>query len=151
MSAQSNLAVIPGNSTGTAKDELGRFVSGPGNTGRPRGSRNKLSSEMLASIKQMGPEAIERVRDTFRDKDNPSHWKAVELILRYCLPPARTVELDNAEPETIKNAFIDGEMTADEIKSAAAALEKLKNVASMDDIMRHLQELTAFAKQQPNK
>ncbi|KJC60076.1 hypothetical protein UP10_15525 [Bradyrhizobium sp. LTSPM299] len=106
---------------------------------------------MLASIKQMGPEAIERVRDTFRDKDNPSHWKAVELILRYCLPPARTVELDNAEPETIKNAFIDGEMTADEIKSAAAALEKLKNVASMDDIMRHLQELTAFAKQQPNK
>jgi len=131
------------------RDANGRWLTTPG---RPRGSRNKLSSEMLASIKAMGPDAINKLRDALNDKESPSHWKAMELILRYCLPPARTVELDDAEPETIKQAFIDGTLSADEIKAIAIAMEKLKNIANIDDIQRQVEELTALIiKQQSSK
>ncbi|WFU62696.1 hypothetical protein [Bradyrhizobium brasilense] len=148
----SNVADISGSSTASAKDALGRFVSGPGNTGRARGSRNRLSSEMLASIKEMGPNAINKLREALNDKDSASHWKALELILRYCLPPARTVELDDAEPETIKQAFIDGTLSAEETKAIAIAMEKLKSVADIGDIQRQLEELTALvATQKQNK
>ncbi|MCP1843622.1 hypothetical protein ACVIHI_003460 [Bradyrhizobium sp. USDA 4524] len=123
------------------RDAQGRWLTTPG---RPRGSRNRLSSEMLASIKDMGKDAIVKLRDALNDKDSPSHWKALELILRYCLPPARTVELDDAEPETIKQAFIDGTLSADETKAIAIAMEKLKSVADIGDIQRQLEELTAL-------
>lgn len=131
------------------RDANGRWLTTPG---RPRGSRNKLSSEMLTSIKAMGPDAINKLRDALNDKESPSHWKAMELILRYCLPPARTVELDDAEPETIKQAFIDGTLSADETKAIAIAMEKLKNIANIDDIQRQVEELTALIiKQQSSK
>ncbi|WP_375779055.1 hypothetical protein ACE103_08465 [Bradyrhizobium sp. ma5] len=121
MTMPPDLAVIPGKLT-AAKDERGRFVSGPANTVRPVGARNKLSSEMLASIKEMRKDAIERLREALNDKESSSHWKALELVLRYCLPPARTVELDDAEPETIMQAFINGTLSADEIRAIATAL-----------------------------
>lgn len=131
------------------RDTNGRWLTTPG---RPRGSRNKLSSEMLASIKAMGPDAINRLRDALNDPESTSHWKALELILRYCLPPARTVELDDAEPETIKQAFIDGTLSADETRAVAIAMEKLKNIANIDDIQRQVEELTALIiKQQSSK
>lgn len=131
------------------RDANGRWLTTPG---RPRGSRNKLSSEMLANIKAMGPNAINKLRDALNDKESPSHWKAMELILRYCLPPARTVELDDAEPETIRQAFIDGTLSADETKAIATAMEKLKNIANIDDIQRQVEELTALIiKQQSGK
>lgn len=147
-----NLAVIPGSFTVTAKDERGRFVSGPGNVGRPRGSRNRLSAQMLSDIKQMGPDAIIKLREHLNDKDSPSHFKALEIILRYCLPPSRTVELDDGEPATIMQSFIDGTLSSSEIKEIAVAMEKLKNIANIDDIQRQVEELTALIiKQQSSK
>ncbi|MCK1306243.1 hypothetical protein [Bradyrhizobium sp. 45] len=137
-----SLSVIP-------RVENGHFAKG--GPGRPPGSRNKLSAMMLADIKQMGPDAIIKLREHLSDKDSPSHWKALEIILRYCLPPARTVELDDAEPATIMQSFIDGTLSADEARALAIAIEKLKNVADMDDILRELQELTAITKQQSSK
>jgi hypothetical protein len=131
------------------RDAKGRWLTTPG---RQPGSRNKLSSEMLASIKEMGKDAILKLREALNDKESPSHWKALELILRYCLPPGRTVELDDAEPETIKRAFIDGTLSADEIKAIAIAMEKLKTIANIDDVQRQLEELTALiVKQQSHK
>lgn len=96
---------------------------------------------MLASIKEMGPDAVNKLRDALKDKDSASHWKALELILRYCLPPARTVELDNAEPATVMQAFIEGELTADETKAIATAMEKLKNVTDINEMRARLTEL----------
>jgi hypothetical protein len=148
----SDVADIPGFSTAPAKDALGRFVSGPGNTGRPKGSRNRLSAEMLARIKEMGPDAINRLREALNDPDSASHWKALELILRYCLPSGRTVELDDAEPATIMQNFIDGTISSSEIKEIAVAMEKLKNIANIDGIQRQVEELTALIiKQQSGK
>ncbi|WP_440640384.1 hypothetical protein ACSHT2_03390 [Bradyrhizobium sp. PUT101] len=128
----------PAISSEVVRGEGGRFVT---TSGRKPGSKNRLSSSMLASIKEMGSDAINKLRDALNDKDSASHWKALELILRYCLPPARTVELDNAEPATIMQAFIEGELTADETKAIATAMEKLKNVTDINEMRARLTEL----------
>lgn len=96
---------------------------------------------MLTNIKAMGPDAVNKLRDALNDKDSASHWKALELILRYCLPPARTVELDDAEPATVMQAFIEGLLTAEETKAIATAMEKLKNVTDINEMRERLTEL----------
>ncbi len=48
-------------------------------------------------------------------------------------------------------SFIDGTLSADEARALAVAIEKVKNVANMDDILRELQELTAITKQHSSK
>lgn len=126
------------------RDERGRWLTTPG---RLPGSRNRVSAEALASIKAMGPDALIKLREHLNDKESASHWKACELVLKYILPPARTVELDNAEPATIMNAFIDGTLSSSEAKELATAIEKLRNVASIDDLMRGIEELKELAKQ----
>ncbi|WP_262048191.1 hypothetical protein [Bradyrhizobium sp. Bra78] len=128
----------PAISSEVVRGEGGRFVT---TSGRKPGSKNRLSSEMLTSIKAMGPDAVNKLRDALNDKESASHWKALELILRYCLPPARTIELDDAEPATVMRAFIEGELTADETKAIATAMEKLKNVTDINEMRERLTEL----------
>jgi hypothetical protein len=138
------MAVLPmiaadnfGNSTAPGKDQRGRFQSGPGNTGRPRGSKNKQSAELMKVVRAMGPRAVEKLASAL---DTNERW-AIELILKYCLPPSRTVEMEGLEPDDIKQAFISGDLTADESKALATTLEKLKNVADIDDLRERLTEL----------
>lgn len=131
----------------TGKDERGRFVS-DGNTGRPSGSRNKLSSATLASVKNMKDDAIDALRVAVKDKDSPWHWKALELILSYCLPPGRTVELDDANPETIRQALVDGTLNAEEVKAIAIALEKLKSISEADHFRTLFEQALEILKQQ---
>ncbi|MET4802576.1 hypothetical protein [Bradyrhizobium sp. LB11.1] len=147
----SNVASLNSATSSVVIPRLDKGHFAPGGPGRPPGSRNKLSATMLADIKQMGPDAIIKLREHLNDKDSPSHFKALEIILRYSLPPGRTIELSDAEPATVMQSFIDGTLSADEAKAIAIAIEKLKNVANMDDILRQLQELTMIAKQKPNK
>ncbi|MCK1524748.1 hypothetical protein [Bradyrhizobium sp. 17] len=128
----------PAISSEVVRGEGGRFVT---TSGRKPGSKNRLSSEMLTNIKAMGPDAVNKLRDALNDKDSTSHWKALELILRYCLPPARTVELDDAEPATVMQAFIEGLLTAEETKAIATAMEKLKNVTDINEMRERLTEL----------
>jgi hypothetical protein len=49
--------------------------------------------------------------------------------------------MEGAEPEDIKQAFISGDLSADEMKSIATAMEKLKNVQDLDDLRTRLSEL----------
>ncbi|MFT4121066.1 hypothetical protein [Bradyrhizobium sp.] len=144
MIAQPNLAVVDGKST-VAKDERGRFVSGPGNVGRPLGSRNKQSSELMKLVRAMGPRAVEKLSDALDDKESPSHWKALELILKYCLPSSRTIEMDDLTPAAIRDAFVNAELSADEMKSVATAIEKLRSVETMDEFEARLSKLEATA------
>ncbi|WP_445216187.1 hypothetical protein ACKWRH_28255 [Bradyrhizobium sp. Pa8] len=139
MNAPPNFAVILGKSS-VAKDERGRFVSGPGNTGRPRGSRNKQSAELMKVVRAMGNRAVANLSDALDAKEQ---W-ATTLVLRYCLPSARTQEMHGAEPEDIKEAFIAGDISADEMKAIATAIEKLKSVADIDDLRDRLGELEQF-------
>lgn len=136
MTALPNLAVIHGKSTG-AKDERGRFVSGPANTGRPVGARNRQSAELMKIVRAMGNRAAANLSDALDAKEQ---W-ATTLVLRYCLPSSRTQEMHGADPEDIKEAFVAGDISADEMKAIATAIEKLKSVADIDDLRNRLGEL----------
>jgi hypothetical protein len=123
------------NSKVEVRDQRGRFA--PGTMGRPLGAKGKQSAELMKTVRAMGPRAVEKLAAAL---DSDQQW-AVMLILKYCLPPSRTVEMEGAEPDDIKQAFIAGDLTADETKSIATAMEKLKNVADLDDLRNRLAEL----------
>jgi len=91
----------------------------------------------------MGNQAVTNLLDALNAKEQ---W-ATTLVLRYALPPTRTVELDDAEPETIKQALIDGDISTNEAKEIATVIEKLKSVANIDDLRNRLAELEAMVAQ----
>ena len=116
------------------RDDKGRFLRGPG---RQFGSKNKQAAELMKAVRAYGPRAVEKLSTAL---DNNERF-AIELILKYCLPSARTIEMEGAEPEDIKQAFISGDLSAEETKSIATAMEKLKNVQDLDDLRDRLAEL----------
>jgi hypothetical protein len=130
--------------TESGKDRRGRFASVPGNIGRPRGARNKAPVELMKIVRAMGPRAVEKLAGAL---DNDERW-AIELIIKYCLPPSRTLEMEGAEPEDIKQAFMDGDLSADETKSIATAMEKLKGIQDLDDLRERLAQLETLLQQQ---
>jgi hypothetical protein len=137
-----NVTPLPIASDNNGRDLRGRFASG--NIGRPYGAKAKHSRELMKVVRAMGPRAVEKLSNGI---DNNERW-AVELVLKYCLPSARTIELEGAEPEDIKQAFISGDLSADEAKSIATALEKLKNVSDLDDLRNRLADLEKLLVQQ---
>ena len=129
------------------RDHLGRFASVPGNVGRPYGAKGKQSAELMKVVRAMGPRVVERLAIAL---DNNERF-AIELILKYCLPSSRTIEMEGAEPEDIKQAFIAGDLSADETKSIATAMEKLKNVQDLDDLRTRLSELETLLQQKATR
>lgn len=79
--------------------------------------------------------------------DRQERW-AIEWFLKLFFP-ARTVELDDADTETIKQAFINGEMSADEMNTVASGFEKLKRVEEQDAIREQLDRIEAQLQQKP--
>jgi hypothetical protein len=118
----------------------GRWIRGPG---RQFGSKNKQSAELMKLVRAMGPRAVEKLAAAL---DDGQQW-SILAVLRYCLPSARTLEMEGAEPEDIKEAFISGDLSADETKSIATAMEKLKNVQDLDDLRTRLTELETLLSQ----
>jgi hypothetical protein len=143
MIAMSATAVNLRNLTVDGRDPRGRFASGPNNLGRPVGAKNKQSAELMKSVRAMGPRAVEKLSAAL---DNNERF-AIELVMKYCLPPSRTIEMEGAEPEDIKQAFVAGDLSADETKSIATAMEKLKNVQDLDDLRERMSELEALLSQ----
>jgi hypothetical protein len=119
------------------RDRIGRFTSGPGNIGRPYGAKAKHARELTRLVSAMGPRAVAKLSVAL---DADKEW-AIRLVLQYCLPSGRTIEFEGVEPEDIKQAFINGDLSTDEAKSIATAMEKLKNVQDLDDLRTRLLEL----------
>jgi hypothetical protein len=141
----SNVTPLPTdhlNSKGV-RDSNGRFLRGPG---RKHGSKNKQAAELMKVVRAMGERAVDKLSAAL---DNGEQW-SVQLILKYCLPPSRTIEMEGADPEDIKQAFIEGDLSADETKAIATAMEKLKNVQDLDDLRERLSELETLL-QRPSK
>lgn len=132
-----NVAHLPtdlDNSKGLRDETNGRWLRGPG---RKLGSKNKQSAELMKTVRAMGPRAVEKLAAAL---DSDQQW-AIQLVLKYCLPPSRTIEMEGADPEDIKQAFVNGDLSADETKSIATAMEKLKNVQDLNDLRERLAEL----------
>ncbi len=138
--------VTPMLADNNGRDRTGRFAPGPGNSGRPYGAKAKHARELTKLVCAMGPRAVEKLSIAL---DADKEW-AIRLVLQYCLPSGRTIEFEGVEPEDIKQAFINGDLSADETKSIATAMEKLKNVQDLDDLRARLSELETLL-QQPTR
>ena len=127
--------LIPANSSVIPRVEKGHFALG--GPGRPRGSRNKQSADLMRNVRSMGDRAVAVLSSAL---DNSERW-ACELVLRYVLPAGRVVEMDDLTPTEIRDAFINAELSTDELKAVATAVEKLRSVESIDDLRARLTEL----------
>ncbi|MER9312041.1 hypothetical protein NKI51_22420 [Mesorhizobium australicum] len=113
----------------------GRFA--PGNPGRVPGSKNKISNEAIAAIKDMKDEAITQLRERLIAGD----WDAVTFVLERILPKGRAVELTDTSPSSIATALADGSISPDEARSIATALARLNEIGELADIRAKLEQL----------
>lgn len=122
------------------RDKLGRFAPGKGNIGRPVGAKAKVSRDLLAQIKAMGPMAIQKLWEAVANGDQ---W-AVQAVMQYTLPKDRTIAFEGATPDDITAALEAGDISAAEANQIANALAKLATVNDLDEIKNKIIELEAI-------
>lgn len=110
----------------------GRFA--PGNSGRPAGSRNKISNAAMQAVKGMSDDAITQLKQRLDQGD----WQAITFILERILPRGRLVELDGITPDQIMSQMLSGSITTVEAKDIAAALKSLNEVNDMKEVREKL-------------
>ncbi|WP_353641398.1 hypothetical protein [Mesorhizobium sp. WSM2239] len=113
----------------------GRWASG--NPGRKPGSKNKISNEVLQSIRDMRGDAIQKLWELIMAGD----FKAITYVLDKILPRDRTVQMDDASPSTVAEMLISGEASPDEVRSIATALARLNEIGELADIRNKLDQL----------
>ncbi len=113
----------------------GRFAKG--NPGRPRGAKARASRDLLAQVKAMGPDAVQKVWEAVMAGER---W-AVELVLSHVLPRERTLEWEGVDPDDVRAAVIAGDVTVDEAARLATALAKIGEIEDLTTIRERLDEL----------
>jgi len=109
----------------------------PGSGGRRKGARNKVPRELMASIRALGPAAIEQLREALTRGER----YAVELVLTYLLPKDRLIELEAAEADDIRQALQEGDLSVNEAAAAASALSKLNELLEIENFRERLEIL----------
>lgn len=127
-------------SADNGRDQRGRFAAGRGNIGRPVGAKNKVSRDLLAQIKAMGPAAVVKLWEALQ---NNERW-AVEIILSHTLPADRTLEFEGVTPTDVEAALAAGDISPNEAKAIATTIEKLRTIEDLDQIRAKLIELEAI-------
>jgi hypothetical protein len=118
------------------RDASGRYLRGPG---RARGSKNKISSQLAAQIRSLGPRAVEALASAIDERQS---W-AVTLVIKLVVP-GRLIEMHGSEPADIREAFETGEISAEEMKQISIGREKLASIESIHDLRDRLTELEAM-------
>jgi hypothetical protein len=124
----------------SGRDGNGRFASTPGNIGRPRGTRNKVSRNALAGVQALAPSAIAKLANLIE----AGEMQAIKLVLEYTLPRGgRALELDASDPDAVTNAIVDGDISPDEGDRVASAFGKLAGLRDLETLRQRLDELEA--------
>lgn len=119
------------------KDQRGRFTSSPNNIGRPKGAVNRVTRELLATVKDLGPIAILKLTEAVTNGDK---W-ALEYVLNRILPQSRTIEFENIDADNVKQALCDGTITTGEAKELSATLAKLSEITDLKTLRLRMEEL----------
>lgn len=117
------------------RDPTGRFLSG--NPGRPKGALAKHSRTLLAQVKAMGPDAVQKLWEALMSGER---W-AVEMVLSHVLPRDRALEWEGVEPDDIREAIRTGDIGSDEAARLATALAKISEIEDIATIRDRLDEL----------
>lgn len=110
----------------------GKF--GPGNPGRPKGSKNRISNTAMRAVKSMSDDAIQQLQNKLEKGD----WQAITFVLERILPRGRTVELDGIEPTDIMREMLEGSITTVEAKEIAVALKNLNEIGELSEIKKKI-------------
>lgn len=121
-------------------DATGRFAKG--NPGRPKGAKAKASRDLMAQIRAYGPHAATKL---WQALETDQRW-AIELVLRYCLPTARTIEFEDMDAADLREAIKAGDLSADEASRLTTALANLAEIESIDAIRERLDQLEEAVK-----
>lgn len=120
------------------RDNKGRFASGPGNPGRPKGVKNKIANGALAELRSMTPDAVNVIRSAIAK----GNVKSASCLLERVLPSQRVVELDGAGINDIINALVSGQISPTETKTIAQSIGHLKNISDLEELRSEVEGLT---------
>lgn len=101
-----------------------------GNSGRPKGSKNRVSNAALQAVKGMTDDAIVQLKQRLDAGD----WQAITFVLERILPRGRLIELNGVSPDEIMNQMLSGSITTVEAKDIAAALKSLNEINDVKEI-----------------
>lgn len=121
----------------SGRDPHGRFASSPGNRGRPLGAVAKASRNLLAQVKALGPQAIEKLSAAVEAGER---W-AIEVTLSHCLPRNRAIEFEGTTPEDVAEALRAGDISAAEAKDISTALVKLGELGELAEMRERIAAL----------
>ena len=109
----------------------GQFL--PGQGGRPRNAKNKISRDTLTAVQNLSSLAVMKLRERIEAGD----MAAIKLCLDATLPRAgRMITTDTTDPLAIADFLAAGEITPDEANTMASALTKLHGVAEIEELRR---------------
>lgn len=121
----------------TSANHLPNGQFAPGNPGRPKGVKNKLSIETLRGVQSMMPDAVAMLRAKIAQGD----LQAILYVLSHSIPKGRTVELDGVTPNDIASMLVNGELTTSEARDIAVTLSKLAEVGEIAEIRSKIEQL----------
>lgn len=121
------------------RDSQGRIL--PGSGGRPAGSKNRVSNEALAAVRNMKDEAIAQLQTRLQAGD----WNALQFVLEKILPRGRLIEINAASPSAVTDALANGLLTSEEAKNIATVLEKLASIEEINELRQRLEKLERIA------
>ena len=124
----------------TGRDQTGRFTSGPANTGRPRGSRNRHNAAVLAAIGDLSGRAV----DVLRQKLDQGDAKVAMFIVARFTPAERAVALGTSDPMAIADLVAEGHATPTEGSKLALMTKTLREAHSVDEMRARLDEIEAL-------
>lgn len=124
----------------TGRDALGRFAKG--NSGRPLGVKNKTPRAVLNQIRAMEQGAIQKLWEAVCMGEQ---W-AISYVLSKLLPAGRTIEFEGFSTDDLKDALINGDISAEEGKALVSVLKNLREIESLDEIKVRLEDLEAALK-----
>ncbi len=129
-----NLPIMSDNARKSTLTHLPTGKFAPGNPGRPKGSRNKVSNAALQAVKGMSDDAITQLKSRLDAGD----WQAITFVLERILPRGRLIELDGISPEDVMSQMLSGEVTTLEAKEISAALKNLNEINDLKEVKEKL-------------
>lgn len=122
------------------RGERGRFTK---TNGRPVGTRNKASQASVKAISSLADLAFQQLRTLLES----GHPETVRFVVSNLIPAGgRAIELDDLSTDGLIQAVASGTIRPVEMKNLASAVEKIRNVESLDKLSARLAELESLLK-----
>ena len=118
----------------------GRFIT---TGGRPVGSRNKITKKSARAITDLHDLAFKKLKELLE----AGHPGITEFVIRSLLPTGgRAVQLDSLDVDSLLDATANGVISPAELRQLASAIEKIRNVESLDKLADRLAEVERLLK-----